>query len=227
MHRQRGIERGDGSRHDGNPKLLGLLWTIRPFSSMSLGIYHTAMFGGGGREENFETLWKISPPFNGNDTLADQKSGITAEWYLPNRRQPLKLYGEWAKNGGNGGEESYIAGILLSDTAHIKGLQTSYEHLRLATAPHSWYSGKIYTQGYTNNALTMGYPAPPRSSRDTLRLTYVIGVKSTYSAAWIHENDKETLHLEARYRIDTHSETVLSAHTGPNLLGFVSFKWMF
>ncbi len=242
LHTHDEIVREDGTLHSGNPKFLGLQFTFRPMDLFSVGIYHTGMFGGGGRKEDFTTFWKMMFPFGQGDNTGspnepgDHKAGFTFEWYVSNTYQPLKVYGEWAGEDSAGGfpsRHSYIYGLLFTDTAGIEGLQTSYEHLKMDPDHRDyWYHHyPIYHDGYTNDGIIMGHYNGANGSRDTLRVTYLKDLRSDYTLAWEHFDDhgitEDYLRFGARHRLDDHKELSLSGWAGKTAWLGVSFKWIF
>jgi hypothetical protein len=242
LHRYDTIVREDGTIHSGYPKLMGMQFTFRPWDLFNIGIYRTALFGGGGRDESFGTFWKALFPFGQAENSGtpnepgDQKGGFNFEWYIPNTIQPLKLYGEWAGEDAAGAfpsRHSYIYGILLSNTAGIEGLQSSYEHLQMDEDHRNyWYRHHIYRDGYTNDGMIMGHYNGSNGSRDILRMKYLKDIQSDYTLAWEHFSDLEesgdTLRFEIRYRARNSVEYSIggSVNEEASWLG-AKIKWIF
>ncbi|BDY13405.1 capsule assembly Wzi family protein [Hydrogenimonas cancrithermarum] len=241
LHRYDTIVKEDGTIHSGYPKLMGMQFTFRPWDLFSVGIYRTALFGGGGRDESFSTFWKVLFPFGQSENTGtlnepgDQKGGFNFEWYIPNTVQPLKLYGEWAGEDEAGMlpyKESYIVGILFSDTGNIEGLQTSFEHLKMYKVKNLWYHHHIYRDGYTNDGMIMGHYNGSNGSRDILRVKYLKDIQSDYTLAWEHfsglEKSSDTLRFGVRYRAQNSVEYGVDGSVGEDAswLG-VKVKWIF
>lgn len=242
LHEYDTIKREDGTFGSGNPKLIGMQMTIRPFDAFSLGIYRTAMYGGGGRDEGVKTFFKALFPFGQSENTGtpnepgDQKAGANLEVYLPNAWQPLKLYGEWAGEDSAGSwpsRDSYLTGVVLADTAGIEGLMASYEYLKMLEGfGNYWYNHHIYQDGYTNDGMLMGHYNGGTGTRHTLRLRYLKGVQSEWTAAWEHAEDdgstRDALRAGFRYRFNANLELSMQgiaiAHT-PWIEAKV--KWLF
>ena len=242
LHRYGTIVKEDGTIHSGYPKLMGMQFTFRPWNLFSIGLYRTAMFGGGGRDQGFGTFAKALFPFGQEENTGtpnepgDQKGGFNIEWYVPNTIQPLKIYGEWAGEDSAGNlpsRHSYIYGILLSDTAGMEGLQIGYEHLQMDEDHRDyWYHHHIYRDGYTNDGMIMGHYNGANGSRDILRMKYLKSIQSDYTLAWEHfsdrEEDSDTLRFGVRYRAQNSVEYSVDGSVGEDAswLG-AKVKWIF
>jgi len=236
LHRYETIKREDGTLHSGYPKLIGMQFSFHPWNLFHIGLYQTAMFGGGGRDESWNRFWKlISPLTNDNyrgtvNEAGEKKAGLTFAWYLPNIIQALKLYGEWAgeKSAGDfSSHHSYLYGILLSDTAGIQGLQSSYEHLHI-----DGWQNIIYTDGYSNAQSALGYYIGERSTHDIIRINYLHTLQSNYTIAWEHtqtqDSNRDTLRFAFRHRTEESMEYSLYGAMSKGTLWFgTKITWLF
>jgi len=234
------IKREDGTIHSGYPKLIGIQFTFRPYKNFVLGLYKTSIFGGGGRSEDLKTISESIIPIGQTENTGtakeagDQIAGANLAWYMPNRFQPFKLYGEIAgEDSANNlpSKESYIVGVLFSDIFHISGLQTNYEYLHMNSKCHCWYKHHIYLDGYTNRHFIMGHFNGGEGKRGILRLKYLQGIKRDFTIAWDHFSYKEDINsfiFGFRNRINEHLEYKIDSRVNKNY-SWVDFgiKWIF
>jgi hypothetical protein len=189
------IKLENDSINEGYPKILGMQFSFKPTNNFEWGIYRTAIFGGGGRQQNLSTFRKVMWPSGDAENKSttepgDQKGGFFAIYNFFNKIQPLKIYTEYAGEDAAGmlpSKWSSIFGIKLFDVAKIKGLSLNYEYTKMDKS-NVWYTHHIYLDGYTNNGIIMGHAHGGIGFVHYLNITYQPSLKQTLSLNLAKDN---------------------------------------
>lgn len=153
----------DNQRQQRGAKLFGARFASTPVTSLQWGLSSVAMFGGGKRTENLESLLDV---YSGHEdeqgnSSGYQVSGADLRWRVP--FVPLAVYGQYAlqsEQGGLGDEDMLLYGaetwFSFGSLGHSVRIQL--EHADLADSNGSpSYSSEVYTDGYTFYGEAVGH----------------------------------------------------------------------
>jgi len=213
----------DRSIDDGYPKMVGMQLSFKPLDSFEWGLYRTAMFGGGGRDEGFDTFIDVLFPTGDVENQyglepGDQKGGFFATYNSSNDYQPFKLYAEGAGEDAAGitpSKWSWIGGVKLFDIVGIRGLSLNYEYITMDES-NAWYRHHVYLDGYTNDGRIMGHVHGGRGDAHFANITYQPSMQRTLYASFSRDdfdngNKANGISAGIRERLDNNIELGLSA----------------
>ncbi|MBD3808820.1 MAG: hypothetical protein IE880_08935, partial [Epsilonproteobacteria bacterium] len=211
------------SINDGYPKMIGMQLSFKPLDSFEWGVYRTALFGGGGRDESFNTFIDVLFPTGDVENIStqepgDQKAGIFATYNSNNVYQPFKLYTEGAGEDAAGmspSKWSWIGGVKLFDIGNINGLSLNYEYITMDNS-NAWYRHHIYQDGYTNDGRIMGHVHGGSGNVHFINATYQPSMQRTISMSYARDDfdngDKSnSLSIGIRERFSNNIELAATA----------------
>lgn len=160
-------------------KLIGTRLTLRPFSSLELGLHRTIQWGGDGQDESFSNLIKTiaSVRVDKQDgTLGtvrgNQIAGLDFRWNLPvSGKNNYALYGQYiGEDRVDGslllGDETFLLGGSVSGfsekfsgswRAYLEATDTSAASFKGRARNNIIYNHGTYTDGYRYQDLSMGH----------------------------------------------------------------------
>jgi hypothetical protein len=166
-----------------NTRLFGMRLTIKPFNAIEFGVQRTWQWGGGTQPGGLGAWWK---DFIGNSGISPgsirpankpgvQQGGFDIRWNTALFGNPLALYGETGGSDGGGGgrfhapsRNAYLLGTELKTligasavTWRLEAADTQASRLFGLTGsgvPNSVYTGVVWTDGYYQQGLPLGYP---------------------------------------------------------------------
>lgn len=194
LDRYNNITNFDGSISSGYPKIFGLQLTFKPMDNFQWGVYRTALFGGGTRDEGVNVFLDALWPSGDKDNIAskepgDQKGGAFLKLNIPNTIQPFTIYSEAAGEDAAGMtpyKYSFLIGTTLIDIAKTRGLSATYEYFKTDSSD-AWYQHHIYRDGYTNNGIIMGHPHGGQGESHYISITHQPNMDQTISFAYSYD----------------------------------------
>lgn len=208
----------DKSINDGYPKIVGMQLSFKPLDSFEWGLYRTALYGGGGRDEGFDTFIDVLFPTGDLENISalepgDQKAGVFATYNSSNNYQPFKLYAEGAGEDAGGmfpSKWSYIGGVKLFDIGNIRGLSLNYEYISMDES-NAWYLHHIYKDGYTNDGRIMGLSHGGSGDVHFVNTTYQPSMQRTLYMGYARDDfdngsKSNSLSIGIRERFDNNIE---------------------
>ncbi len=208
----------DTSINDGYPKMIGMQLSFKPLDSFEWGVYRTALYGGGGRDESFDTFIDVLFPTGDVENISalepgDQKAGVFATYNSSNDYQPFKLYAEGAGEDAAGitpSKWSWIGGVKLFDIGNINGLSLNYEYITMHDS-NAWYLHHIYRDGYTNDGRIMGHTHGGRGDAHFANITYQPSMQRTLYMSYARDDfdngsKANSLSIGIRERFDNNIE---------------------
>ncbi|RPJ11303.1 MAG: capsule assembly Wzi family protein, partial [Deltaproteobacteria bacterium] len=131
---------------------------------LEFGLEKTAIFGGEGRDEDFESFIRsllVDGENVGNDP-GDQRAGFDVKLVLPWQWQPVTLYLEAVgEDQRNHFPTKWFAlfGLYLPRVLNLDRLELLGEYANNTNSnyPGLWYTHATYTQGYTYNGRIIGH----------------------------------------------------------------------
>jgi hypothetical protein len=191
-----------------NPYLWGMRFNFKPAPYIELGLQRTAILGGEGRSENYNTWWEsfTGKGENKPGEAGDQRAGLDLKLTLPFARQPLQLYAEAAGEDEAGGLPShwaYLTGMYLPRILNLERLdfRVEFATTHVNGHPNVWYSHHIYT-GYTFKGKIIGHHMGTDSRDIFLEARYFLPKMNNGRIAVSYDMEKHNLSGEIKETID-------------------------
>jgi len=193
----------EDDRHIPDAKLLGLRFTLRPLSSLELGFYRTAQWGGEGRPESMDSFWDLltgqdnlnwsDPDFELNNEPGNQLGGMDWRWSFQLPAITAAFYGQLTGEDETSGLPSRFAVQLGMDSAFtLKGMQnrirfelvdTGGEGAIDAERINYIYEHRIYQSGYRYKGRPLGASIDNDSRQYILAADHYLDKR--YSFNWV------------------------------------------
>jgi Capsule assembly protein Wzi len=179
-------------------KLLGLHFELKPVSFIELGATRMTLFGGQGRPalslKDFFEIYFGKPNQPGRHQV-DERASVDLRLRIPRLDPfltPLELYAEVGgedEAGYHFTKDAYLMGMYLPDLLHLgtTDFRAEYANDHVAGYPNLWYSGGIYTSGYTDHGEIIGHHMGTDSGDLFLRLTHLLSPRLRWGLQWEEE----------------------------------------
>jgi hypothetical protein len=176
-----------GHTQPAHPKLWGARFQFMPLGGLEIGLSRVLEWGGSGRSESFETLWRS---IVGEDNVdggrydpGNQLAGFDARYtFAISRAAAVSVYGQGIGEDEAGALPSKYLGSLGADLAFNgegHSVRMFFEYANTIAGgivgrdePGVAYRHSVYLQGYTNQRLPLGFPAGGDVTLNTLGLMF-------------------------------------------------------